>query len=143
MAVDVDIIEEVSRVECLARKARSNLFFDQAGRESVDLLGTDVVIGWYGNSALEAAVHAIPTIAHLSGEVFEGARRRGMEVKDRCAIIHTPLRPDGIEQTLGWHFSLSRAGGTELSRRVREWVEEFHSQEAVARELQVVYEGLR
>jgi len=42
----LDVIHGVSHAECLERKRRSNLFFDQAGRELATRFGTDRPIGW-------------------------------------------------------------------------------------------------
>ncbi|HZT45914.1 MAG TPA: hypothetical protein VFA24_07005 [Gaiellaceae bacterium] len=143
LGLTVDMIHGVGHEECLARKARCNVFFDQAGRESVELLGIDRVIGWYGNSALEAAVHGIPTIAHLSEEALDNAARAGKDVRDSCAIINTPLGADGIRQTIGAFFDLSPDERRELSLRTRAWIEDFHSYEAVGPEAAALYDRVR
>lgn len=138
----LDVIHGVSHAECLERKRRSNLFFDQAGRELATRFGTDRPIGWYGNSTLEAAVHGIPAIAHLAEDSFAGALRGGHDVRERCPILSTPMGPEGIRETIQRHLSLSPDRRREISWRTRRWVEEFHSYPAVARELQVVYDSV-
>jgi hypothetical protein len=138
----LDIIEGVPHEESLRRKASANLFFDQAGREDVAKLGTDRVIGNYANSALEAAVRGIPTIAHLSEDFFEGAIRGGRDVRERCAIINTPLDVEGMRATVAGYFELSSEERRERSLRTREWVEEFHSYRAVGPALAAVYDEL-
>ena len=137
-----DLIHDVSHQECVERKSKSNLFFDQAGQEIQARLGVDTVIGWYGNSALEAAVFGIPTIAHLSEEAFEGAARAGRDIRKECAIINTPLGPEGIRETIRNFLSLSKEERQELSRRTRTWIEHFHSYQACARELEKVYNAV-
>lgn len=138
----LDVIHGVSHAECLARKRRCNLFFDQAGRELPTRFGTDRPIGWYANSALEAGVHGIPAIAHLAEESFAGALRGGQDIAERCAILNTPLGPEGIRETILRHLSLSPAQRQGVSRRTRRWIEEFHSYPAVAGELRTVYDSL-
>lgn len=138
----LDVITGVSHTECLERKRRCNLFFDQAGRELAARFGTDRPIGWYANSALEAGVHGIPAIAHLAEESFAGALRGGQDIAERCAILNTPLGPEGIRETILRHLSLSPAQRQGVSRRTRRWIEEFHSYPAVAGELRTVYDSL-
>ena len=125
LPIQFDLVHGVSHRECMARKRKASLFFDQAGREVNDRLGIESVIGWYGNSAIEAAVFGIPTIAHLSAEAFEGARRAGRDIETSCAIVNTPLGVAGIRGTIESYFRLSPAERSALSRRTRTWVEEF------------------
>lgn len=143
--VDFDMIHGVDHATCLNRKRRANLFFDQAGREhrTLDFSPTlGAIVGWYGNSALEAAVHGIPTIAHLSAHAFDGARRAGRDIEADCAIINTPLGADGIRETLTRYFALSPEDRSALSRRTRLWVEDFHSYQSCARELERLYDEI-
>lgn len=140
--VELDIIHGVSHAECIARKRHAGLFFDQAGTEIKSKLGINTVIGWYGNSALEAAVHGIPTIAHLSDEAFERARQAGRDIEEKCAIINTPRGTDGIRETIQSYFAMSAKDREQISLKTRRWMEDFHSYEACARELESVYDGL-
>lgn len=141
--IELDLITGVSFEESIRRKGQSSLFFDQAGRELEEFLGVTTVIGWYGNSAIEAAVHGIPTIAHLSPEAFEGADRAGRsDIRIQCGIINTPRGADGIRQTLQDYFDRSEQERQEISLKTRRWVEEFHSYEAVGEALSKVYDSL-
>lgn len=72
-----DLITDVSYQDCLARKSRAAIFFDQAGEHTERAFGVQQVIGWYGNSAIEAMTFGIPTIAHLSQDALDGAARSG------------------------------------------------------------------
>jgi hypothetical protein len=141
--VELDLIHGVPHEVCLERKALCNLFFDQAGRESPEHLGTDRAIGWYGNSALESAVHGIPTIAHLSEEAFDGAARGRRDIRGRCPIINTPLGVEGIRRTISEYFDLPLDERRDLSLRTRQWIEDFHSDEVVAARLAEVYDLAR
>jgi hypothetical protein len=140
--VELELIQGVPHDECLERKALCNLFFDQAGRERPEL-GTDRPIGWYGNSALESAVHGIPTIAHLSEEAFDGAARGGRDIRGRCPIINTPLGVKGIRSTISEYFELPAGERRELSLRTRQWIEDFHSSQVVAAQLAEIYDLAR
>jgi len=140
--LELDLISGVSHQECVRRKQQANLFFDQAGREMEERLGISTIIGWYGNSALEAAVCGIPTIAHLSEHAFEGAARAGKDIRERCAIINTPFGRDGIRATLERWLATPSEERAELALRTRRWVEEFHSYEVCGQELAVLYRSL-
>jgi hypothetical protein len=141
--VELELIHGVPHEVCLQRKVLCNLFFDQAGRERTELLGTDRAIGWYGNSALESAVHGIPTIAHLSEEAFDGAVRGGRDIPGRCPIINTPLGVEGIRRTISKYFELPIEERRELSLRTRRWIEDFHSDQVVAAQLTELYDVTR
>jgi len=142
LELEFNMIHGVTHEECLERKQASNLFFDQAGTEVAEKMGNSTVIGWYGNSALEAAVYGIPTIAHLSDHAFEGARRAGRDIQDQCAIMNTALGSEGIRETIGSFLKMSPAERLNLSKRTRDWMVNFHSYEACAKELSRVYDKL-
>lgn len=140
--LELELISGVQHDECVRRKRQANLFFDQAGRERPESLGISTIIGWYGNSALEAAVHGIPTIAHLSEQAFAGAARAGKDIRDRCAIINTPFGREGIRSTLENWLATPSDKRSAISLATRRWVEEFHSYEVCARELAALYRAL-
>lgn len=140
--VEFDLIQGVPHDECVARKALSNLFFDQAGRERAGKMGTDRVIGWYGNSALEAAVFGIPTFAHLSEAAFEGAIRAGKDIRSRCGILNTPMDAAGMRERIAAFLGLSSDERRAVSLRTRAWVEEFHSYDVNGRELAEMYDAV-
>jgi len=137
--LELELIHNVSHDECVARKRKCGLFFDQAGREQPKHLGVTDVIGWYGNSALEAAAFGIPTIAHLSEQAFDGAARGGVDVRQDCAIINTPRDANGMAEVIRGFFQRTDDEKRELSLRTRRWVESFHGGEFVARRLARVY----
>lgn len=137
---EIELIQGVSHAECLERKRRCNLFFDQAGWELSRFGGRPV--GWYANSALEAAVHGIPTIAHLSDEAFAGALRGGKDIRADCLIINTPLGVEGIRATLHRWLDGPADERERHSRETRAWVERVHSYRAVAADLAAVYDGV-
>lgn len=130
--VEVDLIEGVPHTECLERKRQCNLFFDQAGQERLDSLGIDDVIGWYGNSAIEAAIHGIPTMVHLSEGAFSNARRCGVDVGTGFPLINVPTDAIGIRAAVEAYFCCSPAERAALSSRTREWVQSFHDSRTVA-----------
>jgi len=137
--IHADLIHGVSHQACIERKSKCNLFFDQAGRERSQKLGISDVIGWYGNSALEAAALGIPTMAHLSETAFEGAHRAGVDLRRRCAIINVPRDAEGIARELRKYFEMTPHERLHLSVETRQWIQEFHSNRAVAERLADVY----
>jgi glycosyltransferase involved in cell wall biosynthesis len=137
---EVELIQGVSHAECLERKRRCNLFFDQAGWEEPRYGGEPV--GWYANSALESAVLGIPTIAHLSDDAFAGAERGGRDIRGDCLIINTPLGVEGIRTTLRTWLDMPADDRQRHSRETRAWVERVHSYRAVAADLAAVYDGV-
>ncbi len=137
--VRVDVIYGVSHEECLARKSRCNLFFDQAGRESREKLGVDTVIGWYGNAAIEAAAFGIPVIVHMSQEAFERAERAGCHEARDCPFLNTLPGAAGIRRTIEAYFRLAPEDRVGLSRQTRAWAERFHSYASVGRRLEAMY----
>lgn len=138
----LDLIQGVSHKECLKRKQKATIFFDQAGRESEELLGIKNVIGFYGNSALEAMVHGIPTIAHISNEALEGAKRAGKDWSNCPVLSPLPNDVDSIKEVILSFSKMSHQERAKLSKKTREWVEKYHSFQSTAKELVNVYEAL-
>jgi tetratricopeptide (TPR) repeat protein len=137
----VDIIHGVSHDECMRRKRRASLFFDQAGSHSGTDLGVDDVVGWYGVSAVEAMALGIPTIAHLSDVALERAGRGGCPVGE-IPVINTPRTCDGmVEAILSFATRNPQERGA-LSERTRQFAVEFHGYEAVAGRMASAYDGL-
>lgn len=137
---EIDLIEGVDHAECMARMRNSTLFFDQAGNEQPEKLGVDHVIGWYGTSAVEAQAYGIPTVAHLSREALDNARRSGRDIEERCAVLNVPRDPDGMRSVIQDFLRLDKVSRERLSRQARQWVEEFHDLSVVGPELATVYE---
>jgi hypothetical protein len=139
LAVEVDVITGVSYEECLERKRQAGLFFDQAGAEDPSKLGVSTVVGWYGNSAVEAAAFGIPTMAHLSDVALRRADRAGMDLAS-IPVLNTPRSPDGMRDCITSYFALRAPEREALARRTRDWILETHSYPAVASRLASVYE---
>lgn len=142
LGLSMDLIHGVDHATCIARKRNAGLFFDQAGRETGSGLGIDTVIGWYGNSALEAAVFGIPTIAHLGDFAFDGAMRAGRPLKDICPILNTARGARGVRDSIAAYFERSSAERAALSMATRSFVEDFHSYAACAAQLHQLYAKL-
>lgn len=132
--VELDLIRDVPNAECVARKARAGLFFDQAGAKF------DHVVGWYGHAALEAAVAGIPTIAHLGEHALDQLRRIGDPLADDLEIINVEPSIDELA-----HLIVEFFGGTPEERfgkaiATRVWVERHHDYPIVATELAGLYD---
>jgi|APSaa5957512535_1039671.scaffolds.fasta_scaffold13787_2 hypothetical protein len=142
LGVCLDVLHGLTHEECTTRKQAASLFFDQAGRELVAGQGMGPIIGWYGNSALEAAVFGIPTLAHLSEIALErAAEARGMVMRE-LSIINVKRTSDDIRDKVAWFYSLDMRKQNDLARETRRWVEVFHSYRATAAELVRLYERL-
>lgn len=133
--IEVDLITNVSNRECVDRKSRVGLFFDQAGRN----FGTGRVIGWYGNSALEAASRGVPTIAHLSEESLDRAELGGCSMRD-AEIINSGITSADLYKTMQSYFDLDPNGRSSKAEATRRWVERVHGFEAVAGRLVKAYD---
>ena len=135
----VDVIHDVSFDECMRRKKRASLFFDQAGRDRTADVGVDDIIGWYGNSAIEAMVYGIPTIAHVSDVALRRAENAGVR------ISHLPVVPvqrsrSSMVEAIREFVSSSLEERVELAKRTRRFIEEFHSYDTCGRQLERVYQ---
>lgn len=140
--LELDLIQGVSHQECLGRKCKGALFFDQAGREIEDRVGISDVIGFYGNSALEAMVHGIPTIAHISEQAFEGAKRAGKDWS-KCPVLNPqPNDVQSMKNVISSFYKLSAKEKSDISKKTRLWVEVHHSYQSAAKELAKIYSGL-
>jgi tetratricopeptide (TPR) repeat protein len=147
LEVELNLIQGVSHAECIARKRKSTLFFDQAGQQKSNFPGRSLVIGWYGNSALEAMVHGIPTLAHLDATALDNAQRLGVDMHKRCPILNVPMiygngGVEGMIEKVESFFRLSEDERKKLSLKTRKWVEEFHSYDVNGQQLAGIYRRL-
>lgn len=142
LGIEMDLIHSVSHDECMDRKRHAGLFFDQAGSEAGGALQTNRIIGWYGNSALEAAVFGIPTLAHLAEFALDGSERAGRSMRGYCAIMNTAQGPEGLRASIGAYFERSVDERQTLSLKTRRFVEQFHSYAACSAELAALYDSL-
>jgi len=137
----VDIIRGISYYECMLRKSKASLFFEQAGGHGMGPLGIDDIIGWYGNSAVEAMTLGIPTIAHLSEVAFERAEKAGHDIRD-LPVINTPRAIDGLAETI-LHFAIQSPREREaLSERTRQFAVDFHGYASVGKRMAEIYDRL-
>ena len=117
--VEADIIEHRPWAECLERKARADIFFDQ------------VILG-YGNNALEAWGMGIPVIAGAQDETLDEMERR---------FGHLPFY-HATEDTI-YDALRELVESPELRERYgkigHEYVRRFHSEEVVVKQLQGLY----
>jgi hypothetical protein len=140
--INFDLIHGLPFDECLRRKRRATLFFDRVGFESPAAHGTSTIIGWHGNSAIEAALYGIPTMTHLADWALDAATDSRGDVMEHLAIINVLPEADDISKKISWFFGLPESDQQELSDRTRRWVEMFHSYTATGPELVKVYESI-
>jgi hypothetical protein len=133
-----DLIHGVSFAECIRRKQKASIFFDQAGRQRVADLGIDDVIGWYGNSAIEAMAYGIPTMAHLSAQSFEQAAAAGVDLSGIPVINIERTRKSMLEAFLAYAKG-SPEERLDLARRTRDFTVNWHGYEPCAKALVDLY----
>lgn len=116
---DLDLIEKVTKKECIERKKNATIFFCQAS-------GT-----FYGNSALESMQFGIPTIAQIPYYSFRQSSEK-LTAKD-CPVINVNYSVDSIvdaiEKLLNpppFHPKMST-----ISKRTKAFCDGFHSYETV------------
>lgn len=131
-----EIVTGATHNYVMEKKRHATIFFDQAGRERHE--HGSKLIGWYGNSALEAAVFGVPTIAHLSEEAQERAARHGLNT----AILNTEASMQGLDRVLTDFFDRSPVERADLARRTRDWIEADHSYHSVSMKLSSIYDQL-
>jgi hypothetical protein len=137
----IDLISGVSFAECMIRKQRASLFFDQAGRHRKADLGIDDVIGWYGNSAIEAMAFGIPTMAHMSDFALERAAASGVDLSDSPVINIERTRQSMIDNFIQF-ASAEVSERKSIAMKTREFTENFHGYHACAVRLADVYASL-
>jgi hypothetical protein len=136
----VEIISGTKHEYIMRHKPLASIFFDQAGRET-DVNGGKL-IGWYGNSALEAAVFGVPTMAHLSQEAIERAHGAGYDVQKENVILNVEPSQEGIYKVMRDFFDMSARQRQQISERTRKWIEKHHSYKSTAKKLDEVYRSL-
>jgi len=117
--VELELIERASWAQCLARKSRADIFFDQT------LLG-------YGCNALEAWGMGIPVVAGASDETLDEMERR---------FGHLPFY-HATEETI-YDALKELVESPELREQYgqigHDYVRRFHSEEVVVAQLKDLY----
>lgn len=117
--IDFDLIENVSNAECLARKARADIFVDQ------------LELG-YGNNAIEAWGMGIPVVA---GVVDPWTRAKMLELFGELPFVDATTDLDDVLETLIGDKAARLAAG----RRGNEHVRRHHDERAVVAVAQAAY----
>ena len=111
--VRVDIIENESYDECVKRKGASTLFFDQT------------LVGWYGNSAVEAMAQGVPTLCNISQEAHTGAEGA---IPREFPVINTGKTAKSIYKALKYALGLNLE---KLSLATKDYCDYFHGYKTV------------
>lgn len=118
--VELDLIEHRPWAECLERKAKADIFFDQ------------VILG-YGNNALEAWGMGIPVIAGASDETLDEMERRFGQLPFYHATEETIY--DALRELVESPELRERYG-----QIGHDYVRRFHSEEVVVEQLKGLYQ---
>ena len=119
LPVDLDLIERVPWTECLERKAKADIYFDQ------------VILG-YGCNALEAWGMGIPVVAGAADETLDEMERRFGYLPFYHATEETIY--DALRELVESPKLRAKYG-----RIGHEYVRRFHSEEVVVEQLKALY----
>jgi len=120
-----EIIHGVPFIECVERKKRSHMFFDQAGA------------GFYGNSALEAMQFGIPTVCHVTNMALR--QSSGKLGKDCPVIMFNRDTMQGAYKAMQGALNSDMEA---LSIATKEFCDNFHSYRVVADMWDDIYRSL-
>jgi glycosyltransferase involved in cell wall biosynthesis len=116
LAVELDIIEQMSRAEAVERFRDGDLLVEQLN------------LGAYGNVAIEAMAHGLPVISSLDPSVAH--------LIPNCPIVHaTPVTIIDRLRELVLDAKLRQ----DLGRRCYRFVREFHDNDRIAAHLTAIY----
>ena len=118
--ISFDLIEGVSNAECLARKARTDIFVDQ------------LTLG-FGVNAIECWAMGIPVV---SGLVDEKARARALAMWGQ--FPWADARPETLVSVIE-HLIVDKDWRKQLAQRGLDHVQRWHSEQAVVEQTLSVY----
>ena len=110
--VQAVMLENMSHAECVKHKRSLDIFWDQS------------VVGAYGNSALEAMCHGIPTMCHLADISMSQAKGQ----LDDCPVVNFAPTPHSCADAM---MELIDSGMSEVSKKTYEWTKSTHGFSAV------------
>jgi hypothetical protein len=118
MEFEFDLIEHVPHQEAMKRIARADLFIDQ------------LLAGWYGGSAVEAMLAAVPVVAYI--------RDQDLGRVPQQLIRELPIfsaKPDTVFSVLGDLLARGRDWLHERGLKCRAFAERYHDPFGVARQV--------
>lgn len=119
--IDFDLIEHVSNAQCIARKAKADIYVDR------------LTLGGFGLNAIECAALGVPVVAGLVGEE---PRRRAFAM---CGQLPwADATPETLPAVIE-HLIIDRGWRAELAKRARAYAETWHSERAVVAQALGVY----
>ena len=119
----VNIIENMTHLDCLEEKAQSTIFFDQIG------------CGSYGNSAVEAMSFGVPTICQISDKAYSQSNGR----LDNCPVINCGNTLESVKEAIEKTLTCDRE---KLSIETRAWCIKEHGYENIAKMWDNIYSEL-
>lgn len=124
--VRLDIIENVTNSECVERKKRHTVFFDQVADT-----------GFYGMSAVEAMQFGVPVMAYVS----EMALQQSDGKLSHVPVINCGKTPQGIYKLLKYYIDNRKELET-LSVVTKWWADKFHGFTTSAKMWNDIYDRL-
>lgn len=114
IAIDLDLIENVSNTEAKRRMASADVFVDQ------------LLVGWYGGAAIEAMLHGLPTLCYIRPSDLA---RIGLHPKD-LPIIQT--NSECLYTDLAKLVAMAPEQRAEIGRASMEFVQRVHDPVKIA-----------
>ena len=118
------IISKVSFKEALELRKGSTIFFDQ------------FKVGFYGNSAIEAMQHGIPTAAWISPEAIQQSNG----ALENCPVLTLPVR--NISHWAEMLTKVCNSNMEDLSNATKLWCDAVHGYKAIASQWKKLYESV-
>jgi len=115
------ILENMLFEDVVEERKRATIFFDQ------------FLVGFYGNSALEAMQHGIPVAAWISDMAVTKARG----ALDGCPVITNRIVADEFAGVIYNLLEYNKI--KEISLKTKEWCDNVHSYQAVAKKCDQLY----
>jgi len=117
----VEVYEKINFKMSKLLKERATIYFDQAK------------VGFYGNSALEAMQYGIPTVAWISPI----AKKQAYGMLHDCPVITYFER--NVDDWVAGISKIFENNIENLSKRTKEWCDDIHSYQAVAKQWNEIY----
>lgn len=119
---ETHIITGVTFKEAFEAKKRASVYFDQ------------FVVGFYGNSALEAMQYGIPTVCWISHMALEQAKGK----MEGCPILNRSQANVEITATK----AIEMLYNPDLALKTKRWCDEHHGYKAIASMWDKIYESM-
>lgn len=124
--LELDIIENVLYQECLERKKKLTIFWDQCG------------FGFYGNSLVEACSFGVPSMAWISDHSLGQ-----MDESDRDKLVVRNFIQGDVNSCCHSIIEMIESDMYKMSTKTKEWAWNTHSYESVGKRISKIYDRIK